>query len=85
MARLLFLPLAENALEFGSSVGLPVEDKCIVMKAAPISVSKPETTLTWSRKEDSLVFGSDIEYRVDEDGVLIPPSLVLQDVIETKK
>jgi len=85
MARVLFLSSAEAALKFGAAAGLPVEDEAIVMKAAPISVSKPETVLAWSRQEDALVFGrewtSDDGSRVDEEGVLIPPEAFLQSLI----
>ena len=86
MARLLFLPSAESALEFGKTVGLPIETDCIVMKAAPISVSDPKA-LTWSRQEDAFVFGklaideSNNDSRVDEDGVLIPSGSLLQSLI----
>jgi hypothetical protein len=80
MARLLFLPSAKSALEFGAAVGLPIEDDTIVMKAAPVSMSSP---LYWSRQEDAFVFGKSLEDcgRVDEEGVLIPPESLLQSLI----
>lgn len=84
MARLLFLSSGEKALEFAEAVGLPVENDCVVMKTAPISVS--DNVLTWSRQEDAFVFGKHLAMdesftknssRVDEDGVLIPPTFLL--------
>lgn len=79
MTRLLFLPSAKSALEFCASVGLPVENESVVMKAAPISISSP---LSSSRHEDTFVFGSpDCCGRVDDDGVLIPPESLLQSLI----
>jgi hypothetical protein len=81
MARLLFLPSAKSALEFGASVGLPIENESVVMKAAPISISNP---LSSSRQEDTFVFGSPDCGRVDDDGVLVPPESLLHSLIASK-
>lgn len=89
MARLLYLPSSKAALEFCSSVGLPVEDENVIMKAAPVSVSKPETTLAWSRQEDAFVLDSEqwngTNSRVDQVGILIPPASFLQSLITDEK
>lgn len=84
MARLLFLPSSEAALDFCSIVGLPMEEDCVIMKAAPVSNS---VVLQLGRCEDAFVFrGCDWwenteESRVDDDGVFIPPGSFLQRVV----
>lgn len=98
MARLLYLPSAQAALDFCSLVGLPLhENSRVVMKAAPISITDSKVAAKMqsaSRLDDEFIFASwckrlermdEIDWktsaRIDEDGVLIPPGQVFEELI----
>lgn len=88
MARLLYLQSSTAALDFARTGGLPIEDDAIIMKAAPVS-TPDASELAWSRQEDSFVFGGNKQdwkdSRVDDEGVLIPPTSLLKSLIDSCK
>ena len=80
MARLLFLPSPQAAIEFCVTCGVPMEGDKLILKAAPI-VIPPGHVLTLTRNEDDFIFGHSIAGRHDEDGIMIPSANFIQKVI----
>ena len=69
MARLLFLPSAQAAIDFCVTCGIPFNDNKLILKAV-ILLTTPTAALT--RQEDEFVFGQPITGRTDKDGIFIP-------------
>jgi hypothetical protein len=82
VARLLFLPNAAAALDFGTKAGLPVDDNGrIVFKAAPMQEFKSYDV---DRSvDDWFCWGSMVKGRVDSDHVHVPShELLLQLIVQ---
>lgn len=82
VARLLFLPNATAALDFGTNAGLPVDENGrIVFKAAPMKEFKSYDV---NRSvDDWFCWGSTEECRIDSDHVRIPShELLLQLIVQ---
>lgn len=79
VARLIYLPNGQAAIDFCTTAGLLVEEERIVFKAAPIQELK---SYAINRTvDDWFCLGATVDYRVDSDNVKIPSHDFLQKLI----
>ena len=82
MARLLFLPSAQVAVDFCVACGIPFIDNKLILKAVTF-LTPPTSTLT--RQEDEFVFGHSLTGRTDQDGIFIPSPDWIKTIILNEK
>jgi hypothetical protein len=79
VARLLYLPNGQAAIEFCTNAGFPVEEGLLVFKAAPM---RELQSYDINRSiDDWFCLGPTVDYRVDSDNVKIPSQELLQQLV----